>query len=269
MADTEISPSDVDVDFGSNGPVPQNDNVVGVRLPARLYGSKTLHRLVPARWAIKLIGLLGPAARQRRNPGERWAAENFMGDLLLHTARAAEAPELAQRWLIERSISGELAWRPWLLRRSRISGREHWAEAHSDGRACLVVTAHFSATWATFSIFALHGLHLYGVASQRHWQPMSPGYEGLQRLHRRREYIEKRFGASRVILSEGPPERLVELLEARESVGIAFDVGGWAPTPSSAGRFPSPAASRPQRSRRRLWYCPRFRFDPERVSTCV
>ena len=52
-----------------------------------------------------------------------------MADLLLHTPRAAEANELAERWLVEKSKLGELFWRPWLLERSRILGREIWDRA--------------------------------------------------------------------------------------------------------------------------------------------
>jgi lauroyl/myristoyl acyltransferase len=37
--------------------------------------------------------------------------------------------------------------------------------------------------------------------------------------------------ASRIILSDGPPQRILELLQAGESVGIAFDVAGSAATP--------------------------------------
>jgi lauroyl/myristoyl acyltransferase len=47
----------------------------------------------------------------------------------------------------------------------------------------------------------------------------------------RREYGVKLFGASRLISSEGPPERLLELLTAGETVAIAFDVGGSSTVP--------------------------------------
>jgi hypothetical protein len=219
------------VAVGASGPVPQNDHVAGVSLAARLYASKHTHRLVPARLAIALAGSLGPFARQRRNSAERRAAEDFMADLLLHTPRATEAQELAQRWLVEKSVLRELMWRPWLLKRSRILGREHWDVAHLGGRACLIVTGHIGATWATFSILAPRGLDLHVVAHPYHWQPMPPGDEGLARLHRRREYIEKSVDASRIILSDGPPQRMLELLQAGEFVGIAFDVAGSAATP--------------------------------------
>ena len=45
-----------------------------------------------------------------------------MADLLLHTPRAAEADELAERWLVEKSKLGELFWRPWLLERCAAPG---------------------------------------------------------------------------------------------------------------------------------------------------
>jgi hypothetical protein len=60
---------------------------------------------------------------------------------------------------------------------------------------------------------------------------MPPGYKGLAKLHLRREYLEKPLGGSRIILSDGPPERPLRLLEAGNSLMIAFDVAGFAATP--------------------------------------
>jgi hypothetical protein len=60
---------------------------------------------------------------------------------------------------------------------------------------------------------------------------MPPGYKGLAKLHLRREYLEKPLGGSRIILSDGPPDRPLRLLEAGNSILIAFDVAGSAATP--------------------------------------
>ena len=108
------------------GPTPQNDHVADVSLRARIYASMHTHRLLPARPALGLAGRdrLLPV-RRRRNSAERRDGQRFMADLLLHTPRAAEADELAERWLIEKSKLGELFWRPWLLERSRPLGREN------------------------------------------------------------------------------------------------------------------------------------------------
>jgi lauroyl/myristoyl acyltransferase len=186
---------------------------------------------MPARLALALSAVLGPAARQRRNPVERREGERFMKDLLLYTPRAQEAEELARRWLMEKSRVGELLWRPWLLKRSRIFGLEHWDAAHRPGRGCLMVVGHIGPHWAMSVIMLRHGLEHWVVGHRHHWDPMPPGYEGLMKLHRRREYIEKALGSSRVLLSDGPPERLLELLGAGETIGIAFDVHGSAATP--------------------------------------
>jgi lauroyl/myristoyl acyltransferase len=215
----------------SHEPVPQNDHVADVSLPARLYGSKHTHRLIPARLALALAAVVGPAARQRMNSSERRDGERFMTDLLLHTPRAPEAQELARRWLVEKSRVGELLWRPWLLKRSRILGHEHWDAAHRPGRGCLIVTGHIGPVWATSTILCRHGLDHYGVAHPHHWDAMPPGYAGLVKLHRRREYMEKALGSSRALRSDGPPERLLELLRAGETIVIAFDVRGSAATP--------------------------------------
>ena len=219
------------MDETAHTPAPRDERVPAAGLPARIYASKLIHRLVPARVAFALAERLGPAVRKRRNPVEGWEAESFMKDLLLYTPRAAEADELAERWLVEKSLAGELLWRPWLLKRSRILGREHWDAAHPGGRGCLIVIGHFAPHWAVSTILARHDLEHHAVAHRHHWDPLPPGYLGLMKLHRRREYIEKPLGRERVILSDAPPERFVELLEAKRTVLIAFDVAGSASTP--------------------------------------
>ena len=164
-----------------------------------------------------------------------------MADLLLHTPRAAEANELAERWLVEKSKLGELFWRPWLLERSRILGREHWDLARQRDRGCLFVSGHIGGHWSVSTILLRHGLEHYAVSHPHHWEPMPPGYRGLAKLHMRREYLEKPLGGSRIILSDGPPERPLRLLEAGNSLMIAFDVAGSAATPFLGGPSLSPA----------------------------
>src|SRR5207249_12238539 len=106
--------------------LPPDDHMGDVRLLLRVYGSKRTHRLLPARLALAIVAALEPPARRRRNPvGER-QAERLMKDLLLYTPRASEAPAMARRHLRERARARELCLRPWLLKRSRVIGREHW-----------------------------------------------------------------------------------------------------------------------------------------------
>jgi lauroyl/myristoyl acyltransferase len=212
-------------------PVPQDDQVREVSLPARLYASEHTHRLLPARPALALAGWIGPAVRHRRNSAERRDAERFMADLLLHTPRAAEADELAERWLAEKSKLGELFWRPWLLEHSRILGREHLKLANQGDRGCLFVVGHIGGHWSISTILTRHGLEHYAVSHPHHWEPMPPGYKGLAKLHMRHEYLEKPLGDSRIFLSNASPEPLLRLLEAGNSMLIAFDVAGSAATP--------------------------------------
>lgn len=215
----------------ARGPVPQDDRIRDARLAVRLYASRHTHRLSPARASLALVAALGPAVRERRNPGERLAAQRFMHDLLLHTPRAGEATELADRWLVEKSRLRELFWRPWLLKQSRVHGREHWEAARAGGRGCVIVFGHVVATWAVPAILGLRGFDHYIVVGPHYWAPMPPGYEGLALLHRRREYGEKPLGNPRLISTEGRPGRLPELLAAHESIAIAFDAPGRAATP--------------------------------------
>jgi lauroyl/myristoyl acyltransferase len=212
-------------------PVPQNDQVREVSLPARLYASQRTHRLLPAGPALALASRIGPAVRHRRNSAERRDGERFMRDLLLHTPRAAEAAELAERWLIEKSKLGELFWRPWLLKRSRILGLENWDRAHEDGRGCLFVVGHIGGSWSIDTILMRHGFEHYAVSHPHLWEPMPAGYWGLWKLHRRREYLEKPLGTSRIFLSTASPEPLLRLLETGNSLLITFDVAGSAATP--------------------------------------
>jgi len=214
-----------------DAPTPQNDHVADVSLPARVYASPYTHRLLPAGPALSLAGWIGPAVRHRRNSAERRDGQRFMADLLLHTPRAAEADELAERWLVEKSKLGELLWRPWLLERSRLLGRESWDLARQRDRGCLFVSGHIGGHWSVSTILLRHGVEHYAVSHPHHWEPMPPGYRGLAKLHLRREYLEKRLAGSRIILSDGPPERPLRLLEAGNSLLIAFDVAGSAATP--------------------------------------
>lgn len=209
--------------------VPQNDHVPGVSLPARLYGSKHAHRLLPSPLALALAARVGPALRQRRNSAERRDAERFLTDLLLYTPRAAEAPDLVDDWLVEKSLVRELFWRPWLLKRSQILDRGHWDAAHPAGRGCVLVFGHIGPTWATSPILAHHGLRHRFVFGSHYWD-LPPGYRGLAFRYQRREYGE-RLNVPLISTDGHPSERLLELLPAGESVALAFDVAGSAATP--------------------------------------
>ena len=128
-------------------PVPQDDEIRDVSLPARIYGSPLVAPPAARPVALELAARVGPAMRQRRNPAERRDAERFMRELLAHTPRAAEAPELAGRWLAEKSRMGELFWRPWLLRGASVQGLEHWHAARAGGRGAVLVFGHILGAW--------------------------------------------------------------------------------------------------------------------------
>lgn len=215
----------------SDGPIPQDDRVRDVPPLVRLYASKYTHRLMPAPVALAAAAAVGPPGRRQRKVIERRDAERFMKDLLLYTPRADEAPALARRYMKEKARILELAWRPWLLKRSRVIGTEHWEAAHSGGRGCVVVMGHMGGTFAVAPILARRGFDFYTVTSAHYWRPMPPGLLGLVILHLRREYAEKPLGWSRLIPNDVRPERLLELLESGASVLIAFDVPGSAATP--------------------------------------
>jgi lauroyl/myristoyl acyltransferase len=215
----------------ARGPVPLDDTIRGVSGPIRLYANQNTHRLIPAQLALGIVAGIGPAVRQRRNPAERSAAHEFMSALLKHTPRAKEADELAEQWLIEKSKLRELFWRPWLLQQSEVHGREHWEAARSGGQGFVIIFGHMVATWAVPAILGIRGFDPYIVMGPHYWAPLPPGYEGLEIRHRRNEYGVKPLGNSRLISTEGRPERLLELIAAGHPIAIAFDAPGLTPTP--------------------------------------
>jgi lauroyl/myristoyl acyltransferase len=197
----------------------------------RAYVSRYTHRLIPAAAAMPILATLEPPLRLRRTPAEGIEAERFMSDLLQYTPRRDEARDAARRYLRERTRMRVLFWRPWLLKRSRVIGREHWDEAHSGGRGCVLVLGHLGGSWALPVILGRHGLDAHMVSSAHFWRDeLPPGLKGV--MHRQmREYGERALGADRLIPNDVPPDRLVELVESGATVGIAFDVPGSAATP--------------------------------------
>jgi lauroyl/myristoyl acyltransferase len=212
-------------------PIPEDQRVRDVHPLVRLYASKHVHRLMPAPVALAIVAALEPAVRRRRNPAEDTNAERLMKDLLQYTPRAGEAPAATRRFLRERCRSRELFWRPWLLKQSRVIGRENWSAAHGGGRGCVVVCAHIGPSWAVPGILGRHGFDLYLVSSGHFWQEMPPGLTGLAHRYLRHEYGEKALGRGRMIPNTIEPERLIELVERGATLGIAFDVPGSAATP--------------------------------------
>ena len=102
---------------------------------------------------------------------------------------------------------------------------------HEDGRGCLFVVGHIGGSWSIDTILKRHGFQHYAVSHPHLWEPMPAGYLGLWKLQRRREYLEKPVGTSRIFLSTASPEPLLRLLETGNSLLITFDVAGSAATP--------------------------------------
>ncbi len=222
----------------ARGPVPLDDTIRDVSLPIRLYANEHTHRLLPARLALGIVGTIGPAVRERRNPAERSAAQEFMRELLKYTPRAPEADALADRWLVEKSKLRELFWRPWLLQKSEVHGREHWEAARDDGKGFVITFGHMVATWAVPAILGIRGFDHYIVVGPHYWAPLPPGYEGPAIRHRRIAYGVKPLGNPRLISTEGRPERLPELIAAGNPIAIAFDAPGRAATPFLGRKIP-------------------------------
>ena len=129
-------------------PIPQRNRLTNVHPLLRLYASPQIHRLLPASLALPIAAVLEPSARRFLRPGSDEYSVRLMKDLLQYTPRSREARAIAHRYLRESSRARELLWRPWLLKRSRIIGREHWDTARSGGRGCVLVCAHIGPSSA-------------------------------------------------------------------------------------------------------------------------
>jgi lauroyl/myristoyl acyltransferase len=189
-----------------------------------------MHRLLPAPIALAIASAVGMTYPRYRKADALRRSERVMTDLLLYTPRAGEARALARRNVAEISRMRELFWRPWLIKRSRLIGQEHWETAHAGGRGCVIVVSHLLATYSLGRILREHGFGYYVVGSPRYWEPQPPGYPGLAMHHQRSEYATA-AGPGSLISSTAEPGLLIELLERGESVLIAFDTPGSAATP--------------------------------------
>lgn len=197
----------------------------------RLYTSTSTHRLLPAALAVPLVAALEPPFRRHRNPAEDVDVQRLMSDLLQYTPRAGDARSAARRHHREQSRLRELFWRPWLLERSRVHGREHWDAARADGLGCVMVLGHLAGSWAVSGILGRQGFDVHMVASAHFWEEPVPGIKGRVHRYLREEYGERALGSHRLISNTAPPEEIVQLIEDGATVGIAFDVPGSASTP--------------------------------------
>ena len=196
----------------------------------RAYSTKYTHRLMPAAVALPLVAALQPPLRRLTIPEEDIGAQRMMTDLLAHTPRAGQAKKMARRFLRERARSRELFWRPWLLDKSRIIGRENWEAAHADG-PCVVVLAHMGQSWAVPPIMARNGMYMHLVTSAHFWGEMPEGVTGYAYRYLLVEYGDKALGPGRLVPNDADPEVLTSLIEQGNTVGIAFDVPGSASVP--------------------------------------
>lgn len=190
-----------------------------VSLPARLYGSPTLHRLAPLRVGIALAHARGAAewllpARRRRSL-ERARP--------LTDGAPAATRRLARRLLREQAVHTELSWRPWLLRRTVVEGLEHLEEASAGGRGAIVAMLHLGPIASLVQALPAHGVPLRVATSLPRTEPLPAGYVGwwVREQQMRFEALGGRFveGAGRAMT-------LRRLLESGEVCLLAVDTGG-------------------------------------------
>jgi lauroyl/myristoyl acyltransferase len=205
-----------------------DDRVEGVRLFERLYVLPATHRLLPTPAALALATLRAKV-RERRNPVELEKTRRYLSVLLQNTPRAGEAEALAPRLMAEKSRNQEILYRRFTMHRHTVEGVEHWRAAGEGGRGFVVVFGHIGASWCVAPVLRQAGLKTYIVIGPHYWD-LPHGFKGLEFRYRRRN-LEERIGKECVLSSEGPPERLVELIQAGEAVLLAWDAPGRAATP--------------------------------------
>jgi KDO2-lipid IV(A) lauroyltransferase len=205
-----------------------------VPLLGRLYATASLHRLLPARvavrmteWAARIVWRLS-AARRRKGIVR---AEAVLGP----SAPSAAMRELGRRELIERWASGELFWRPWETRRTPLHGLEHLAAARARGRGVIVVTTHQGPGASLIRALAAHGTRLY-VARFRKVRddPIRVGSRARWTQANVR-WIEE--GGGRLVGRGGSYGVFRALLERNEVCWMAFDIPGDVDTEMCGRRF--------------------------------
>lgn len=168
-----------------------------------------------------------------------WAAREarqFYRELLRHTDARGDDPELVRRGIAEYFHWNELFWRPWLMMRGTLEGRQHLSDAVDAGRGVVAVYPHFGMLYAQFPILARARVDAWTVATMRSDEVLGNGYDGrFMRLAR--TYLQT-LGAGRVIEPRSktkatPGAFAPALARLREgaTVTIAFDLAGSMPTP--------------------------------------
>ena len=193
-----------------------------------LYASPALHALVPARLALAL-SRLGARRLARGDHPLHARALAFTTELLAHTARAGEAEALAGAWLEEAAQNLELHWRPWLMRRGRVAGRELHDAALATGRGIVLTFIHTGPIYAVWPSLRRAGVDQWLIVGPHHLDNRERGLS-WRYFDRGRSYLLE-AGQGHMVAPPGVHEAAAAALRRGELVVVAFDIPGTTPTP--------------------------------------
>ncbi len=198
-------------------------------LPIRLRTSPALRRLIPTRLAVARAEARGEH-HWRTSPATRNDALRALQAIVGATERAAEAEQLAHRWVIEEEVQRTLFWQPWRTAKIDARSLENLNHALSSGRGLLFSNCHMGPMHLHISALDALGLRIYAVSAPWFFEQPSNDYWGRRLAHwwKRLEHQRKN---ERVVYSPGSIPVLSALLQAREHVLIYFDMPGGRSTP--------------------------------------
>jgi lauroyl/myristoyl acyltransferase len=193
-----------------------------VSLAVRLRTTPWLHRLLPARLAVRR------ARRRGRQTWERYPQDRarFRGGLeaiVGATERAGEIEQLTRAHLVESEVQRTLFWRPWEAANMDAATTAHLRAAISGGRGALLSICHLGPFFHSASIGPTLGRTVFTVGGPWCFQEPTSDYWGRRQV-RRMEGLRKQGG--RMVPAAGSFAVLQALLEQGELVLMHFDVPG-------------------------------------------
>lgn len=199
------------------------------------YTSSSIRRAMPITPTFRMIDAGARLARRRRL-GVWQENVAFHRELLRYTPLRGREEDVATDAIAEFLKIMEIFWRPWLMRAGEVADIDNYRSAAAAGRSVLLVFPHFGLTYAAAPTLHRHGIDTYTVLSPHHHEATGDSYPARQ-ARRAHEYVEElgrghgMAGKGGTVRAEGTFAKMQELLEAGETVAIAWTWPGSMPTP--------------------------------------
>jgi len=229
--------------------------------------SRAFHRALPTPAGVALAVAIG-RLMWRLWPDARMQSRAWARAVLGPGAPDPVVGRLGRAYLLERTASSELAWRPWLGRSMALDGLEHLEEARRDGRGTIVASPHFGPFMLIVHALCARGLRPYVISGSPRSGPVEGRLGAWVEFQRRtREAAGGRtictghsFDVSRALLERGETVVMLWDVPGTQEVELlgrtAYVRSGPARLAEAAGATIVPAIAWRERSR------PFARFDP-------